>query len=337
MVALDCSTPQSSGIIWAISFRLGEREGMAKKEKAISYRRAEWLSGEPSNHLAGYIKFAATRLLDVSQRTIPRDNGQVMSLTCLQADSHGGYCLHITAETPGEAASVVPKRRSGTDEIQVATTAPPADAEFMDGDAFVYVRHNDVCLCGTGMQDSTVLYFLHGFFKAAKLPEVSQQFDLLKVANVDAVKFLQQHGVKEVELRAALYAATTNYHKRKGHTYSLLGGLARLIRPLFTTEHDVTEDALKVTLTVKTDERGKGLKLGEKRITAMAADLVRNQEKGDDFTIVTKTGQRIGPEEILMRATVAIDGKGKSVDRDKAWKELKAFYDTLEAAGALEE
>ncbi len=307
------------------------------KDKTISYRRAEWLSGEPSNHLAGYIKLAATKLLDVSQRTVARDNGQIMSLTSLHPDRHGGYYLHITADTPDEAASIIPKSRTGTDEIHVETSPPPDGADYLDGDAFVYARHNDVCLCGTAMQDSTIRHFLYGFFRAAKLADVASQFDLLKIANINAVKFLQKHGVKEIDLRTALFSATTKYHQRKGKAHNLLGGVAKLIRPLYSTPHDVTEDALHVVLTVKTDGRGKGLRLGEKRITAVATDLVQHQEDGDDFVIVTKTGQRISPTEIFMKTTVSVKGKGKSVDRDEAWDALKHFYETLSTGGALGE
>jgi hypothetical protein len=333
----DFTSPSGCEILWKIILYVGGSILAGKKEKTVSYRRAEWLTDHSvSATLAAYIKLAATKLPDVGTRTFPRDNGQVMTLASLHADSHGGYFLHITAETPGEAASIVPKRRV-TDEIEVQTTAPPPGAEFMDGDAFVYVRGNDVCLCGTAMQDTTVRYFFHEFFRVAKLKDDATQFELLKVANVDAVKFLQKQGVKEIELRAALYAATLNYHRRKGQTHSLLAGMARLIKPLFTSEYDVTEDALRLMLVVKTDGRGKGLRLGEKRITKLAADLVEHQEEGDEFAILTKTGQRIGPKEIFMRSKVSIDAKGKSVDRDKAWKELQSFYDILDSAGALEE
>jgi len=179
----DCASPKSGGIIWCISFRLGEREDMAQKEKTVSYRRATWLSEhEGSINLAGCIKLALTKLLDVNARTFLRDNGQVMTLAKYQPDSHGGYYLHITAETPGEPASILPKRRRAKDEIEVGTAAPPSDSEFMDGDAFVYVRGNDVCLCGTAMQDSTVRYFLQELFKLAKIRQDATQFDRMHPA-----------------------------------------------------------------------------------------------------------------------------------------------------------
>ena len=69
----------------------------------------------------------------------------------------------------------------------------------------------------------------------------------------------------------------------------------------------------------------------------MAADVVKNAEDHDDFTIVTKTGQKIGPNEIFVRASVLIDGDGKTVNRDKAWRELSSFYKRIHDQGLLEQ
>jgi len=141
-------------------------------------------------------------------------------------------------------------------------------------------------------------------------PRRRRTFDLLKVANVDAVKFLQKQGVKEIEIRAALFEATAHYHRRKSKTQRLLGGVARQAKAIFGSEHDVTNDALKITLKVTRDGRGgKSLKLGGKRIVELATDLVEHQEGGDDFYILTNGGQKIGPKEIFMRSKAFIEGE----------------------------
>ena len=101
--------------------------------------------------------------------------------------------------------------------------------------------------------------------------------------------------------------------------------------------HDVTSDALRVMLVIRSDKRRTGIALGEKRLKVLATDVINNQEDDDEYIIVTKGGQRIGPQEILMRSTVRIDAIGKSVQRDKAWKELYAFYESLDSSGALEQ
>ncbi|HWI27379.1 MAG TPA: hypothetical protein VN668_10455 [Stellaceae bacterium] len=314
----------------------------SKKEKVLTYRRAEWVLHEDqapvSGTLTGFIKQAMNKLPDVPSRTLTRSNGQTIKLASAKTDAKGGLYLHIVADTPGEAASVVPKAKGPAVEIQVGTTAPPPDADFLDGDGFVYARDNDVCLCGTAMQDTTVRYFLHQFFWKAGLPRIASQFDLMKVANITAVKLLQKQGVKQIELRSTLYQASANYHRRRAHPQGLLGALSKHLRAVAGNEHDVNNDALRIELTLKTDKRRtSGIKLGEKRIKALAIETIQNQEGDDDFVIVTKADQRIGPDEINMRTKVQIDSDGKTVNRDKAWEALFHFFNTLDEAGALEE
>ncbi len=232
---------------------------------------------------------------------------------------------------------MVPQAVSVSTEIEVSTAAPPSGAEFMDGDAFLYVNGNDVCLCSTGMRDASIQYFLQDFFKQAKIRSDAVQFMLAKVSDISKIKLIQNQGIKEIEIRAILYQATLTYNRRKAQAQSIVGAAAKHIRHVLGKEHDVNSDALQVALAVKTDRRRKGLKLGEKRIQTLATDLIKHQEADDEFVIITKKNQRIGPNEIFMKTTVEIDSKGKSVERDKAWKQLYEFYQSLEDAGALEQ
>lgn len=307
------------------------------RERTVSYRRADWLIQDPDSiNLGSCIKQASGKLKSIEERTIQRPNGQLMKLLSLKGYQEGHF-LHITLETPGEAASVVPTVDKSVEETEISTAAPPVGTEFMDGDAFLFVKGNDVCLCTTSLHDSTVRSFLIDFFAKAKLRKDAKHFDLAKVASIPKVKLLQAQGVQEIELRASLYAATAHYLKRKAHPQGLLGSLAKQLKAVLGKENDANPDAMKAALTLKADRRRKGLALGEKRLVQIGIDTLKHQENGDDFTIVTKTGQRIGPNEIYMRTTVEMDAIGKSVVRDRAWKELHKFYAVLESSGALEE
>jgi hypothetical protein len=222
-------------------------------------------------------------------------------------------------------------------EIDVTTTAPPDGTEFMDGDAFVYVRGNDVCLCATALHDTSVRQFLALFFSKASIRHDAGIFDLMKVADVNKIKFLHAQGVKEIELRSTLYEATRHYHDRKSQTRGIVGSVAKHVKAILGNEHDANEDAIRVVLTLVTDARRKGIIVGEKRIKTLALDLLKSPEKDDDFVIITKNGEKIGPKEIFLRSTVELDAQGKSVAKDKAWKELAKFYNTLAGTGALEQ
>lgn len=306
-----------------------------KRDKTLSYRRAEWFNADPSSiSLGRCLKEALAKLKDIDERTVVRDSSQHMKLLKSKADKQGGFSLHISIETPGESASIVPTTH-GT-EVDIKTLAPPAEAEFMDGDAFLYVRDNNVCLCATALRDGAIAYYLSQLFRKAKIRRDADQFELMKVADINKVDLMHAQGVKEIIIRASLYKASANLSRRRNQTVGILGATARQVKAVLGKEHDVTPDSLRVALALKTDRRFKGVHLGEKRIEDLAANLLKNQEEDDEFIIVTKLGQRIGPTEIYIKSVASIKGVGKSVERDAAWRALNNFYESLDAMGALE-
>jgi hypothetical protein len=91
--------------------RFGEDEMADKREKTISYRRAEWLTNVPrGTTLESCLRDAHAKLKTVDERTIIRDNGQRIKSANKLSPRDGGFFLHIIADTPGEEASVVPKK-----------------------------------------------------------------------------------------------------------------------------------------------------------------------------------------------------------------------------------
>jgi hypothetical protein len=306
------------------------------KEKIISYRRAEWLIDNPTSAtLSGLLKQAIDKLQTASERTVSRGD-QEMILASLKPDESSAFFLHITLDTPGEAASIVPKTGQTASEIKVGTSPPPKDAEYMDGDAFVYICGNDVVLCATGVQDTTIAFYLRELFKKAHLRHDADKFELMKVADISKLRLLHRQGVKEVELKATVSEAASHYVRRKNTAMGIAGTIAKHVKAICANEYDVNEDSLRVLITIKTDGRRKGLALGEKRIELVAEDLIKNQEDEDEFVIVTKTDQRIGPKEIFVRTKTKIQSHGKSVQKDKVWDELIKFYADLKSAEVLE-
>src|SRR5580693_7914751 len=117
------------------------------REKALTYRRAEWLDDIPrGTTLESCLSEAHRKLKTVQARTFTRDSGQCIRWARKLEPRDGGIFLHITADTPGDKASVVRKVGRGAEEAEVSTADAPSDAEFMDGDAFLYVKGDHVCL-----------------------------------------------------------------------------------------------------------------------------------------------------------------------------------------------
>jgi len=158
----------------------------------------------------------------------------------------------------------------------------------------------------------------------------------MKVANFSKLALIESQGVKEIELRGTLFDATAHYIHRTGQPVSLIEGFAKQFRAILGVPHDVNPDSLRAAINIKADKRRNGIVLGEKRLSELAISAITHAEEDDQFVIITKNGQQISQDEIFIKSVVPIESLGKSVNRDKAWNELQAFYGMLASAGALE-
>jgi hypothetical protein len=86
----------------------------------------------------------------------------------------------------------------------------------------------------------------------------------MKVADISRLNMLHKQGVRELEIRGALFKVTADYVRRKAQVTGVLGAIGKELKTLLGKPHDVTEDSLQVILTIKTDRRSKHLVLGEK-------------------------------------------------------------------------
>jgi hypothetical protein len=309
------------------------------RQKTISYHRAEWYSDhKDSINLGLCIKQSTDRLRTIPERSIQRAGGYMMRLAYFKPDDENhGYFLHITFETPGEHASVVPSVSADATEVRVSTLAPPNDAEFMDGDAFFYVNRNDACLCATSVSLGSVRYFLNALFEKAKIRSDAGHFDFFNAVDTRKFALIQSKGVREIEIKASLYKASADYNKRKKEITGVLGASAKHIKAILGIDHDVTDDSLRVALTLTVDKRHKGgIVLGHKRMEQVANDIIKNETDEDEYVIVLESGEKIKPRELILKSPVSLDSVGKSVARDKAWDALREYYVGLRRAGQLE-
>jgi hypothetical protein len=206
----------------------------------------------------------------------------------------------------------------------------------MDGDAFLYVKDDHVCMCTTGMRDGAVRLFLYELFAKAKLGDWANKFELMKAANLDKLKMLRTQGVKEIALNASLYQATAQYEERKSTAGGLLRTLAKHIQAIVQSEIEDFDDSLRVQVTIRTDGRvRKHLSIGERRIEKLAANVVEHAEAHDDFEIITSYDQIVRQDEIFLSETMYLATHGKSVKRSDAWDHLEKYYNRLKKAGAL--
>jgi hypothetical protein len=305
-----------------------------KRHKTISYRRAVWMEEDARKSTLEYFLVSPhQKLKTVKKRKFKRPDGQFVKCIRFRPGENGGSLFHLVAETPGDTASTISSADEDKEASDVGTASPPKGAEFMDGDLFVYVKGNHVSLCATSLRDASFKVYCDEVFRKAKLPAVSTKFDFQKVANVEKMKLIEAEGVKEIDMNATLYVATTKYAKRKKDAVGAVGVAAKHLKALFWPDEDMESDSIQVSLTLRTDDRMvSGKVLGNKRLKEIAQDVV---DDDDDYVIVTRKGQRISQNEIYVRSKVDLDRHGKSVKRDAAWQALLDFHKQLVASGIV--
>lgn len=301
-----------------------------RRTKTLIYRRAVWLGNE-TRTLEELVRLAHAKVKKVSERRFERSDGQYIKCLKSKPGPSDAVSLHLAAETPGDAASITLKAHDNQEEADVGVTPAPEGSEFMDGDLFARISGNHVFLTSTGLREGTLRFYLCALFKKAKLGDDAEQFELQRAANVSKVAMLKNQGVKEIHLGTTLYDATNKYLDRNGDTVGLLNTLGHHVRTLFGTQAKYVEDQLSVGIVIKADGRFKKNRvMTDSGLKNLASDLLKD---GDDYVIVTKTGQRISQSEIFVSQKVEIKRIGKSVDCSGAWDALKQFHLSLESSG----
>lgn len=308
-----------------------------QRKKTLSYHRAQYFCPHPSSiNLGLCVKQATDKLKTVADRTAIKSGGQFIRIAHIKSAMNGEIYLHLTVDTPGEPASIVPKASDLDVEIKVSTVNPPNDAEFMDGDAFIFVIGNDICICATGVRVAAIRVFLFNLFEKAGIRKDATQFQIHDALDTGKLALIRKRGVKEIELKGTLYRASMDYQKRKTQPVGAIEKLSKHFKAIFGSEHDVTDDSLSVAVVLKVDgRRTRGITIGHKRLERIAESIIENEEDDDEYLIVTTDGEQIKPHEIRLRTTVTLDSMGKSVDREHAWDALASYYDSLSSGGLL--
>jgi hypothetical protein len=204
----------------------------------------------------------------------------------------------------------------------------------MDGDLLLYIKDDHICICATNFSEGSILKYFQNLFETAKFPKESTQLDIQKIADVQKLALINSQGVKEIEIKAALYKASLRYSSRKrasGFVSAVKKHIHRLI-----ADAEQFDDNLVANIVLKTDQRiKKGGLLGSERLKTIAEDIIEDDDV--EYNIITGAGQRISNTEIFVRDRVDIERLGKSVNEVDGWKKLAQFYGALVASGITEQ
>lgn len=287
--------------------------------------------------IAEYLTSAHKKLKTIEERTMMDPGYPVVECRFYRINKETGEIfMHLASYNPGEHTSILRKKEK-VNSAEVDTMAPPKNAEFLDGDLMVLIVGNNVFLCTTHAHEKAAERYLKFIFAKAKLEDASTFFSLKKVGNANKLNLIQSQGVKSITIDASIFDASIDCMERKTVSSKLGGSLmdelkSLALKDLGQKEIDQAEN-LSARIVLTFDSRRKKAVLGRDTLTSMAAKIV--SEDDDGFTIETVGGETIRQNQITLRKTVKLAKYGKSVYRNDTWKELRQYYNELNAAGNL--
>ena len=177
---------------------------MPKISKNIEYRRANWLV--ENLNLEEFVRETWGFLQDEVDRRITKpDNSTVTGLKSIDFGVDG-FAIHCARYVDGQGVGVI--NMNPQHNVELEELPPNENENFLSSDFFVLFQKNDVASIGVVRSALMLSDYVKDLFKKTALNENSQKFDLIRVADVKAIKLIERYKVKSVELKVEINKST---------------------------------------------------------------------------------------------------------------------------------
>ncbi|HFI9757920.1 TPA: hypothetical protein ACGSU0_004793 [Vibrio parahaemolyticus] len=248
----------------------------------------------------------------------------------------------------GASANTINKPSAASAELEASTYDAPIDQEFLDGEGFVCILGNHLVMSPAAtFRASAINGFLELLLDKGGYAKESGVMDIQQVADIDAVKTIEDEGVSNIVVNAVSYLSTLEYIKRmtpREKTSGKLKKITRMVTSMLDILRDDDTDAeilekegLNARIVISHDGRASGADadVGQQHAKSTAKLLASTDVGG--YVITTKNGTKLTNEDTVLKHTVKVKRHGKSVDRDKMWLKLVESLEKYEREGILEQ
>lgn len=311
-----------------------------KKSKVVHYARARMaVPPAPDLNLQQLVNSAFRKLTTMSERTVLGSDGAAIQPRHqrLRTSSFGSL-FHLASYTTQEAATTVPHPVRDEDEGDLDAAAPPSNAEYMDGEAFLLIRNNDVVVCSTNLADSRVCWYFDKLISKARSLEKLIGLSMSRIANLDTLKMIEEFGVRSITLNAHLYEASLSAHRRKSKRRTLLGPLLAEIAAMASIDASVADanaDAdLQARVTIRVG-KGQGT-IAAAGLSELARSVVTDESNLDDLQLELGNGCTLAASRVSLTKTYSIRALNKGLHYSEAFDALDHYFDELKVHHLLE-
>ena len=252
-----------------------------------------------------------------------------------------GTFVHFVRYVPGERAPTLsPKAKSAEDHG--GAESPPEGKEFKDGDSFALINRHDVIFCAHGISIQKTTLYLSLLFEKAGTSRDKRKFELKPASKLDKLKLIQDHGVRAIQLSSSAYKVALPEKQRKNWFSKTFGSITDEISALVERDETVEEQKALQDLVIDVEIRLDGntrARVESKDFIEEVAETVLDDLDAtqDDFTIVTRNGEKISSSSIRMQTSINVTKEDRSVSHSEVWRGLEDYMGELRRTNLVEQ
>ena len=310
---------------------------MPQISKTLEYRRARF--NVPGQNLEQLTRQAWGHFATHVERAVNGSNHSTVAGMRGRDDGAIGFFLHGARFNDGQGVGTIPMAPAA--EVDLGERQPNADENFVNSDFLALIRGSHVICLNCSRDGGALRGYLSALFKKAGLPIDAQQFDLVRVGNPRNLAVIEAVGVKSIDLKVSIAAATANEFidgPAGGGTWkNAVKKIGDVLRGL--TEKDAELQQLReaeqgsVTVSINVDKRD--ITSAPHGLDHLASEFVEDEE-ADGYIIHLRDNTKITPHEITVRKPVKLDTHANSVSVLQAWDAMREFMGELAENGQLE-
>lgn len=298
------------------------------KPRFLVFRRAVWFAADQAqNVLSDLVGAVLDRFPEKADTRYSSGTKRIDIRHSRRSENQ--IHLHISQYADGEHASTVKKDHVEGNET-LGKAPPPADADYLDKDAFVLIEGSCVLICANGMREPTIGFYLQ--YLTSLFDQQASNFSIERVPMQDKVEQLLREGVKAIDLDISDYNTKIDAMNHAAEKWPQR--LARVVRAVIEEDQNAEQaaDAALVMSRITYTYDGRLAGTGTQQVlTNMALEVIEEMDSG--FTIHTAAGNQITQSEVSIRKTYQIKRDGKSLVCDEAWSALDDFAQGLKSTG----
>lgn len=308
---------------------------MPRLSKTLEYRRAKFLNDK--QNLEQLIRQAWSQSKNRSERTITLTTNESISGLSARNSHTNGFAVHCARYIDGQSVGTI--KRTPAPEVEVGEKNPEPDENFLNSDFMALIKGNHVISMNCGRNAASLRIYLYDFFRKAKLPDSSRQFDLIRIGRPDKIAIINAVGVGKVDLKIGISETTASelitrsddsvWQKSKS-------AIAEALQAITAKDENLEKirNAEQGTVTVSINIPKRDLSVAKKGLNSFAEEVVEDEESGN-FTIYLRDGSTIRSDEISVKKRITLEAIANSVNVRQTWDEMEKYMSDLEEKGQV--